>query len=77
MAGWFGREANLRFMPWEEWRAAHLESEVEQTWSHISHSPNCSIAKAQRLLGYEPRYSSYQAVYEAVTWLIEQGVVKT
>ncbi|MDQ2998305.1 MAG: NAD(P)-dependent oxidoreductase, partial [Chloroflexota bacterium] len=33
---------------------------------HIAHSPNCSIAKAQRLLEYRPRYSSLQAVCEAV-----------
>ena len=25
---------------------------------------------------YQPRYTSFQAVYEAVTWLIEKGVVK-
>ena len=77
VAGWFGREANLRFLSWEEWKALHSESEVEKTWSHIAHSPNCSIAKAQRLLDYQPRYTSYQAVYEAVNWLIEQRVVKT
>jgi len=77
VAAWFGQEAKLRFLPWEEWKAAHSESEAAQTWSHISHSPNCSIAKAERLLEYRPRYSSYQAVYESLSWLIEQGVVKT
>jgi nucleoside-diphosphate-sugar epimerase len=45
------------------------------TWDHIAHSPNCSIAKARTLLGYEPRYTSLQAVREAVDWLIEQGIV--
>ena len=48
-----------------------------QTWDHIAHSPNCSIAKAERLLGYQPRYSSLEAVRESVEWLIGQGVVKT
>ena len=47
------------------------------TWDHIAHSPNCSIAKARSLLGYEPRYSSLQAVRESVDWLIAQGVVRT
>jgi len=26
----------------------------DATWEHIAHSPNCSIAKARRLLGYQP-----------------------
>ena len=45
------------------------------TWDQIAHSPNCSIAKARSLLGYEPRYSSLEAVRESVDWLIEHGVV--
>jgi len=47
------------------------------TWDHIAHSPNCSIEKARKLLGYEPRYGSLDAVQESVTWLIGQGVVRT
>ncbi len=42
----------------------------------IAHSPNCNIAKAQRLLDYRPRYTSLQAVQESVTWLIGHGVIK-
>jgi nucleoside-diphosphate-sugar epimerase len=71
MAAWFGQSARLRFLPWEEWRDTVSAEEAEATWDHIAHSPNCSIAKAQRLLDYRPRYSSLQAVYEAVSWLIE------
>jgi nucleoside-diphosphate-sugar epimerase len=71
MAAWFGQPANLRFVPWDEWRATVSEEEAQATWDHIAHSPNCSITKAQRLLNYQPRYSSLQAVYEAVNWLIE------
>lgn len=71
MAAWFGQPANLRFVPWDEWRATVSEEEAQATWDHIAHSPNCSIAKARRLLNYQPRYSSLQAVYEAVSWLIE------
>jgi nucleoside-diphosphate-sugar epimerase len=77
MAMWFGQTANLTYVPWPGWKRAHSELEASQTYDHIAHSPNCSIAKAERLLGYRPRYSSLEAVYESVTWLIEQGVVKT
>jgi nucleoside-diphosphate-sugar epimerase len=78
MAVWFGQPARLRFMPWEEWRATVSEEEAEATWDHIAHSPNCSIAKAERLLDYRPRYHSLQAVSEAVRWLIEhEGLLET
>jgi nucleoside-diphosphate-sugar epimerase len=71
MAAWFGQPARLRFVPWEEWKKTTSEEESQATWDHIAHSPNCSIAKAQRLLDYKPRYSSLQAVQESVEWLIQ------
>ena len=75
VAAWFGREPRLRFLPWEEWRATVSPEEAQATWDHIAHSPNCSIAKARRLIGYNPRYSSLQAVHEALAWLIAHGEV--
>ncbi len=45
------------------------------TEDHIRHSPHCSIEKARRLLGYEPRYTPLQAVEESVAWLLERGVI--
>ena len=71
VAGWFGKEATLNFLPWEEWRTTVSEKAAAATWEHISRSPNASIAKAQRMIDYQPRYSSLQAVREAVDWLIE------
>jgi nucleoside-diphosphate-sugar epimerase len=76
VAAWFGQPAHLRFLPWEEWRATVSEAEAGATWDHIAHSPNCSIAKARRLLEYQPRYSSLQAVHESLGWLIAQGQVE-
>ena len=78
MAAWFGKEAKLKFLPWPEWKAAQAsEEEATATFEHIARSPCHSIAKARRLLGYEPRYTSFEAVQEAVTWLIGKGMVKT
>lgn len=74
-ASWFGKKADLRFLPWEEWRATVPHDVANMTWDHIAHSPNCSIAKAERLLGYRPRYTSLEAVKEAVDTLIERGVI--
>jgi len=76
VAAWFGQPARLRFMPWEEWRTTVSPDEASATWDHIAHSPCCSIAKARRLLDYQPRYSSLQAVFESVEWLIKNGIVK-
>lgn len=73
VAGWYGREADLAFLPWEQWRSTVEPHAAEATWDHIAHSPNCGIAKATRLLDYRPRYSSLQAVREALDWLVSQG----
>lgn len=66
VAGWFGQEARLRFAPWDEFRRGVPEQDAAATWDHIAHSPNCSIEKARRLLGYEPRYTSLEAIREAL-----------
>jgi nucleoside-diphosphate-sugar epimerase len=66
MAEWFGQQSRLRFMPWEEWRTTVSQNDARVTFDHITHSPNCSIAKASQRLAYTPRYSSLQAVQEAV-----------
>lgn len=76
VAAWFGRPARLAFLPWPQWSATVTKDDANATLEHIAHSPNCSIAKAQRLLEYHPRYSSLQAVYEAVQWLIKDGQVQ-
>ncbi len=75
MARWFGVAPRLSFLPWSEWKQTVSPEEAQATWDHIAHSPNCSIAKAQRLIGYQPRYSSLQGVQEAVEWLIRQKVI--
>ena len=76
VALWFGQTANLRFLPWVEWQKTVSDEYAAQTWDHIAHSPNASIAKAQRCLHYHPRYTSLEAIYESVQWLIKQGTVK-
>ena len=69
MFAWHGHAANIEYLPWDEWRTTVAESDAAATWDHISHSPNCSMEKARRLLGFAPRYSSLAAVRESVGWL--------
>ncbi|MEP6717366.1 MAG: NAD-dependent epimerase/dehydratase family protein [Terriglobia bacterium] len=73
VANWYGREARIRFLPWEEFRASVSEKEAKTTWDHIARSPNCSIRKAQRLLDYQPRFRSLEALRESVQSLVATG----
>jgi len=75
-AAWFGRTARLKFLPFDEWKRGELPADAEQTWDHIAHSPNASIEKARRLLGYAPRYSSLDAVRESVDWLVSRQLIR-
>ncbi len=65
-AGWFGREARLAFLPWEEWRTTASEGDAALTRDHALHSPHASIAKARRILEFAPRYTAIEAAREAV-----------
>ena len=75
MYRWFGHEPRLRFAGFEQWASEQDPEEAKATWEHIARSPNCSIEKGRRLLGYAPRYTSLEAVQESVTWLIGAGQV--
>lgn len=77
MAAWFGQPSRLKFLGWEDWRKTVSDEDANSTWDHIAHSPNCSIAKAQRMINYQPRYTSLQAVQESVRWLIENDRIDT
>ena len=72
VAGLFGREANIEFLPHEQ-----MEQVMGPAWAttedHITHSPCCSIEKAQRLLGYSPRYTTEQIYIECLEQLLETG----
>jgi nucleoside-diphosphate-sugar epimerase len=72
-AAWFGQQARLKFLPFDEWKKKVSQRDAELTWDHIAHSPCCSIEKARRLIGYQPRYSSLQAVQESVARLTSSG----
>jgi len=76
IAAWFGREANLRFVNWEEFAQSATEEEAQRTWDHLIHSSIGSIEKARRLLGYIPKYSSLEAIQESLGWLKTNQAIK-
>ena len=77
VASWFGSAAQLKFLPYDEWKKVETPEDAAATWEHIARSPSSSIAKAERLIGYRPRYTSFEAVRESLAWLVEEGIVKT
>lgn len=73
---WFGKEPRIRYLPWKEWcEDTAVESYINSTWSHLTHSDNYSIEKARRFLDYQPRYTIMQAVEECVVSMLERGII--
>jgi len=49
----------------------HAEATREHTFRGIA----ASIARAREVLGYAPRFSSLEALHEALAWLVADGQV--
>ena len=77
VAGWFGQQPKLNFLEWAQWAELQPPEDAAATLDHVAHSPSISTAKISRVLGYDPRYSSLDAVYESLEWLVENGRVDT
>lgn len=72
---WFGHEPNLRFKPFEVWLNGLSAEYAENSRGHIVRSSSHSIEKSRQRLGYQPRYSSLEAIHESVMALIAEGKV--
>ena len=76
MYAWFGKQPDISFLPWKEWcEYTAVDSFINSTWSHVTHSDNYSIEKGKRLINYNPRYTILQAVEESVNSMLERGVI--
>lgn len=75
VSAWFGQEPHLKFLAGDEWKTGLSATDIQKTWEHLEHSPNCSIDKARKSLAYQPRYTSLAALYEALQWLIQHEVI--
>ncbi|HSZ40285.1 MAG TPA: NAD-dependent epimerase/dehydratase family protein [Trebonia sp.] len=72
-AAWFGREPVLDFVGWDEFTERAGSGPASSTREHIARSITASVARARAELGYAPRYSSLDALREAVSWLVANG----
>jgi nucleoside-diphosphate-sugar epimerase len=75
VAGWFGREPKLDFVDWTEFDRRVGPEHAEVTREHTFRSIDASIGRARAVLGYAPRYSTLDALREAVRWLAARGQV--
>ncbi len=75
VAAWFGREPVLEFVDWAEFGRQAGPEHAEATREHTFRGIAASIDRAGQTLGYAPRFSSLEALYEALTWLVADGQV--
>ncbi|HET7017519.1 MAG TPA: NAD-dependent epimerase/dehydratase family protein [Streptosporangiaceae bacterium] len=73
VAGWFGREPNLDFVDWPEFTRRAGPDHAEGTREHTFRGIAASIDRAREVLGYAPRYSTLEALHEALAWLVANG----
>ena len=75
VARWFGREPVLDFVDWAEFERRAGSGAAEATREHTFRSITASIARAREVLGYGPRYSTLDALHQALAWLVAHGQV--
>jgi nucleoside-diphosphate-sugar epimerase len=75
VAGWFGREPVLDLVDWPEFERRVGPGHAGATRDHIERSIAASIERSRSVLEYAPRYSSLDALYESLHWLVEHNQV--
>jgi len=73
VAGWFGREPALDFVDWPEFERRAGAEHAAATRAHVERSIAASIDRARAVLGYAPRFTTLDALREALRWLVADG----
>jgi nucleoside-diphosphate-sugar epimerase len=76
VAAWFGREPVLELVPWPEFELRVGAAHAATTLEHVSRGVAASIDRARAVLGYAPRWSSLDALRDALRWLAAAGEVE-
>ena len=74
VAAWFGHEAVLDFVEWDEFERRVGSEYATATRDHIDRSVAAGIERSRSVLGYTPRYSSLEALRESLRWLVDHGL---
>jgi nucleoside-diphosphate-sugar epimerase len=75
VAAWFGREPVLDLVDWSEFERRAGAEHAAATRAHVERSIAASIDRARAVLGYAPRYTTLEALREALRWLVAAGQV--
>jgi nucleoside-diphosphate-sugar epimerase len=75
VASWFGRQPVLDFVDWNEFEQRVGPAHAEVTRDHIERGIAAGIDRSRSVLGYAPRYSSLETLYESLRWLVEHDQV--
>jgi nucleoside-diphosphate-sugar epimerase len=75
VAAWFGREPVLELVDWAEFERRVGAEYAGATREHVGRGIAASIERARAVLGYAPRFSSLDALHEALDWLAGNGHV--
>lgn len=78
MYRYFGKEPKIAYKPMEEFVKTIKEKDENHggaSESHAGHSAAWSMEKSEKLLGFKPKWSSLEAVQEAVRALIRDGKI--
>jgi nucleoside-diphosphate-sugar epimerase len=73
VARWFGREPALDFVGWDDYAARVGADHAGTTREHVNRGIAASIDRAKAVLGYAPRYTTLQALHEALRGLVARG----
>ncbi|MCX7591706.1 MAG: NAD(P)-dependent oxidoreductase, partial [Kiritimatiellae bacterium] len=77
VAAWFGRGANLSFVSLEEMREkADDEDTYKCIRDHVQNSVVASPAKAERLLGFRPRFTTEEIFAETLEGMLSRGEIE-
>jgi nucleoside-diphosphate-sugar epimerase len=75
VAAWFGREPVLELTDWAGFERQAGAEQAQVTREHTARSIAASIDRARAVLGYSPRYSTLEALHEALAALVASGQV--
>jgi len=74
VAAWFGRDAVLDFVDWSEFEHRVGQTHAAVTRDHVERSIAASIDRSRSVLGYTPRYSPLETLYESLRWLVDHDL---
>ncbi|MVA74864.1 NAD-dependent epimerase/dehydratase family protein [Auraticoccus sp. F435] len=74
-AAWWGQQAQLVPVSWQEFRAEVGEQHAQTSWEHLWRSLTGSIELGRALLGYRPAYTVEEAVHASVLSQVRAGTL--